>query len=199
MWQIEQSIFNKGIDLIAGVDEAGRGPLAGPVVAAAVIVPKFYKFKSKVNDSKKLSAAQRQKAFKEITSKCIYAFDVIDEKQIDEYNILRASLMAMAKAVDKLKQQPDWVLVDGQHKPDLVCPMLAVIKGDSKSISIASASIVAKVVRDRLMLELDKQYPAYGFASHKGYGTKSHLQAISDFGPCPVHRKSFQPIKGMLN
>ncbi|MBU1088005.1 MAG: ribonuclease HII [Candidatus Omnitrophica bacterium] len=198
MWRIEQSIFDQGSKFIAGVDEAGRGPLAGPVVAAAVIVPKYCCFDSKVTDSKKLSASQRQKAYEEIIAKCIYAYAVVGEKKIDEFNILQASLLAMANAVNKLSQKPDWVLVDGAHKPALAFPMQAIIKGDSLSISIASASIVAKVIRDSIMIELDQEYPQYGFAIHKGYGTKSHLQAISAYGPCPIHRKTFQPIKGIF-
>ena len=198
MWQIEQSIFEGGIELIAGVDEAGRGPLAGPVVAAAVMVPKGHVFESKVTDSKKLSASQRQRAYKEIRVKCVFAFAVVSEKQIDEYNILQASLLAMANAVNKLTKTPEWVLIDGTHKPNIKFPSQTIIQGDVKSISIAAASIVAKVVRDNLMLEYDKQYPEYGFASHKGYGTKSHLQAIFQFGSCPIHRKTFQPIKGIL-
>ncbi|MBU1045023.1 MAG: ribonuclease HII [Candidatus Omnitrophica bacterium] len=199
MWRIEQSIFDQGFESIAGVDEAGRGPLAGPVVAAAVIVPKFYEFSSKVTDSKKLSAAQRQRAYEEIIAKCIYAFAVVDENQIDKYNILQASLLAMADAIHNLSQKPEWVLIDGVHKPALEFPMQAIIKGDSLSISIASASIVAKVIRDSIMIELDREYPQYGFAIHKGYGTKSHLQSISAYGPCPIHRKTFQPIKGILS
>ncbi|MFH1062091.1 MAG: ribonuclease HII [Candidatus Omnitrophota bacterium] len=199
MWQIEQSVFDRGIELIAGVDEAGRGPLAGPVVAAAVIVPKAYIFESKVTDSKKLSAIQRQKAYKEITAKCVFAFAVVSEKQIDEYNILQASLLAMANAVNKLSKKPEWVLVDGTHKPNIIFPSQTIIQGDAKSISIAAASIVAKVVRDNLMRQMDNQYPQYGFAIHKGYGTKSHLQAISQYGPCPIHRKSFQPIKDLIS
>jgi ribonuclease HII len=199
VWQIEQSIFEQGIELIAGVDEAGRGPLAGPVVAAAVIVPKGYGFESKVTDSKKLSASQRQKAYQEIKAKCIYAFAVVDEKQIDILNILEASMLAMASAVNQLAKKPEWVLIDGISKPDITCSCQTIIKGDAKSISIASASIVAKVVRDNIMQELDKLYPQYGFAIHKGYGTKAHMQAISEYGPCPIHRKTFQPIKDILN
>jgi ribonuclease HII len=199
VWQIEQSIFDRGIELIAGVDEAGRGPLAGPVVAAAVIVPKGYSFESKVNDSKKLSASQRQKAYREIIAKCVFAFDLVSEKEIDKYNILQASLIAMANAVNKLNKAPEWVLVDGTHKPNIIFSCQTIIQGDAKSISIAAASIVAKVVRDDFMLQIDKQYPQYGFAVHKGYGTKSHLQAISQHGACPIHRKTFQPIKSMFN
>lgn len=197
MWEIEQGILDKGINIIAGVDEAGRGPWAGPVVAAAVIIPTGYAFKEHVTDSKKLTPLKRQKAFKEITENCEYAYAVVSEKDIDKDNILRASLNAMAIALSKLNQHPQWVLVDGPHKPQIENNCTAIIGGDSKSISIACASIVAKVTRDSLMLEYDKQYPEYGFASHKGYGTKAHRQAIMQFGPCPIHRRSFQPIKGL--
>ncbi len=198
MLQIEQRILNKGIDIIAGVDEAGRGPWAGPVVAAAVIIPLGYIFKEKITDSKKLSPLKRQKAFKEITENCDYAFAVVSEKDIDKGNILKASLNAMAIALSRLQRRPQWVLVDGPHKPPIEINCTAIIDGDAKSVSIACASIVAKVTRDNLMLEYDKQYPEYGFASHKGYGTKSHRQAIIKFGPCPIHRKSFNPVKGLL-
>ncbi|MFH1093197.1 MAG: ribonuclease HII [Candidatus Omnitrophota bacterium] len=198
MWEIEQGILDKGINIIAGVDEAGRGPWAGPVVAAAVIIPAGYAFKEKIADSKKLSLLKREKAFKEITENCDYAIAVVSEKDIDRENILRASLKAMAMALSRLKQCPQWVLVDGPYKPPIENNCTPIIDGDAKSLSIASASIVAKVTRDNLMLEYDKQYPVYGFASHKGYGTKAHRQAILQFGPCPIHRKSFQPIKGIL-
>jgi ribonuclease HII len=198
VWEIEKSIFDKGIELIAGVDEAGRGPLAGPVVAAAVIIPKGYEFKSKISDSKKLTSLQRQKAYDEIVFTCCYAFFVIGPKKIDEINILQASLSAMSQAVKNLSKKPQWLLIDGPHKPEIDIPAQAIINGDAKSISIASASIIAKVVRDNMMLDFDKEYPEYGFAAHKGYGTKSHRQAIIEHGPCPIHRKTFQPIRSML-
>ena len=198
MWEIEQRIRNIGIDIIAGVDEAGRGPWAGPVVAAAVIIPAEYAFKEKVTDSKKLSPLKRQKAFKEITENCDYAIAVVSEKDIDKENILKASLNAMAIALSRLQRRPQWVLVDGPYKPKIENNCTAIIGGDAKSISIACASIIAKVTRDDLMLEYDKQYPEYGFAGHKGYGTKAHRQAIMKFGPCLIHRRSFQPIKGLL-
>lgn len=198
MWEIEQGLLGKGINVIAGVDEAGRGPWAGPVVAAAVIIPRGYEFREKITDSKKLSLSKREKAFKEITENCDYAISVISEKEIDKQNILKASLNAMAVAVSRLKHNPQCVLVDGPHKPEIANNCLAIIGGDAKSLSIASASIVAKVTRDHQMCEYDKKYPEYGFAAHKGYGTKFHRQAIMKFGPCPIHRKSFQPVKGML-
>ncbi len=198
MWEIEQGIQNNGYSIIAGVDEAGRGPWAGPVVAAAVIIPAGYIFKEQIGDSKKLSLLKREKAFREITENCDYAIAVVSEKVIDRVNILKASLNAMAIAIGRLKQNPQWVLVDGPYKPQIKNNCTPVIGGDAKSISIASASILAKVSRDNLMLEYDKQYPEYGFASHKGYGTKIHRQAIMKFGPCLIHRRSFQPIKGLL-
>lgn len=198
MWDFEQDLFGKGIKIIAGVDEAGRGPLAGPVVAAAVIIPPGYVFKEKITDSKKISARLRQKAFEEITLNCSYAYSIVSEEAIDKDNILNAALKAMANALSKLIPQPEWILVDGPHKPPVTFPCTAIINGDSKSISVASASIIAKVIRDEIMLKFDEEYPQYGFAKHKGYGTKAHRQAIEKFGPCPIHRKSFQPIKKLL-
>jgi len=198
VWTIEQELFQKGITAIAGVDEAGRGPLAGPVVAAAVIIPRGYCFREKIADSKKLTAVRRQKAYQEIINSCHYAYALVDEKEIDKDNILNAALIAMRDAVYRLPAQPQWVLIDGPHRPDISYSCTAVINGDEKSISIACASIIAKVTRDNLMLAYDKVYPQYGFARHKGYGTKSHCQAIFTHGPCPIHRKSFQPIKNFL-
>lgn len=198
MWKIEETIFAQNINIIAGVDEAGRGPLAGPVVAAAVIIPKHFNFKQKINDSKKLTAAQRNKAFGEIKENCTFAYSIISEQDIDRDNILNSTLTAMAQAVGNLNIKPEWALIDGPHKPDINLPCTMIVGGDSQSISIACASIIAKVTRDNLMLEYDKMYPQYGFAKHKGYGTKSHCEAIMKYGPCPIHRKSFQPIKNML-
>jgi len=198
MRQFEENLFKQGIKNIAGVDEVGRGPLAGPVLAAAVIVPRLYQFKEKIRDSKKLSPQQRQKAFIEITRVCSYAYALNSVQNIDKYNILKASLMAMASAVNRLNLNPEWVLVDGMYKPEIKLPCTAIIAGDAKSISIASASIVAKIIRDNLMEQYDKIYPVYGFAKNKGYGTKEHKQALSKYGHCAIHRKTFQPIKSML-
>ncbi|MFH1459935.1 MAG: ribonuclease HII [Candidatus Omnitrophota bacterium] len=198
MWQLEKDLFARGVKNIAGVDEAGRGPLAGPVVAAAVIVTPNYLFKEKIADSKILTSLQREKAYQEITENSQFAYSIVDEKEIDTLNILQATLKAMQQAVDQLEPKPDWVLIDGPHTPNLNYPCSGIINGDAKSISIACASIIAKVVRDSLMREFDKIYPEYGFAQHKGYGTKAHTQAIFEHGPCPIHRRSFQPIKGML-
>ncbi|MBI4846807.1 MAG: ribonuclease HII [Candidatus Omnitrophica bacterium] len=197
MRELENDLFSRGIKHIAGVDEAGRGSLAGPVVAAAVIIPVGYEFKEKIADSKKLSAKQRQNAFQEITAACDYAYAVVGEEDIDKHNILNATLKAMAQAINKLSSKPGWVLVDGTFAPEVTCPCTVIIHGESKSISIAGASIIAKVIRDNLMLEYDQKYPEYGFSGHKGYGTKLHMQAIFKYGPCPIHRKSFQPIKSL--
>ncbi len=198
MWKFEEELFAKGINVIAGVDEAGRGPLAGPVAAAAVVIRRGYKFNQKIADSKELNARQRQKAFEEITNNCHFAYALVSEVDIDRDNILIAALKAMAEAVNKLAVKPDWVLIDGNRKPDISWPCTAIINGDSKSISIAAASIIAKVIRDNIMLEYDKEYPVYGFAKHKGYGTKAHREAIIQYGPCTIHRKTFQPIKNLL-
>ncbi|MBU2064068.1 MAG: ribonuclease HII [Candidatus Omnitrophica bacterium] len=198
VWKFEQDLVNKGITLIAGVDEAGRGPLAGPVVAAAVIIPPHYRFKTKIADSKKLSPKMRDAAFDEITGNCLYRYFLIGEKRIDKDNILNATLLAMKEAVERLIPKPEWVLIDGPHKPGISFPCTTIIDGDNLSVSIACASIVAKVVRDRRMREYDSLYPEYGFAGHKGYGTRAHLEAIVKHGPCPIHRKSFYPIKRLL-
>ena len=200
MWKLEQSLFDRGVNIVAGVDEAGRGPLAGPVVAGAVIVPAGREFSAKINDSKKLSAAQRRKAFREITETCCFAYAVIDREYIDKENILNAALAAMQEAVAKLERVPQYILVDGGIAPEFGgIQAEPVIGGDAKSISIACASIVAKVVRDNIMIDYDKQYPQYGFAAHKGYGTAEHRKAIEKFGPCEIHRRSFEPIKTIVS
>ncbi len=198
MWVIEQGLFDYGIAMIAGVDEAGRGPLAGPVVAAAVIVPRGCLFNAKIDDSKKLSAAQRQKACAEIKERCVISFAVVGEQEIDAGNILKATLTAMAKALSRLSVVPQWAIIDGSICPNTPVPCGAVVGADGKSISVACASIVAKVTRDDIMLAYDKIYPEYGFAAHKGYGTKTHCEALQKYGPCAIHRKSFQPIKSLL-
>jgi ribonuclease HII len=172
------------------VDEAGRGPLAGPVVAGAVIL-KSLRFSSTVDDSKKLSAKKRQTAYREILKKAAVGVGIVGEKEIDRINIYRATLRAMELAVSNLTIPPDYIIVDGNMKLAAVCPVECIVGGDGKSLSIAAASIVAKVTRDRLMLEYHKKYPQYGFARHKGYGTAGHKAAIRKNGPCPIHRKSF--------
>jgi len=191
----ERKLKKKGINFIIGVDEAGRGPLAGPVVAAAVVLKK-QSFKSCINDSKKLTPLQRDKAFSEIIKSSIFGISIIDEKIIDRINILEATRLSMQRAVKSLTKKiksPGRIhaIVDGNMSLDLDCPYSSIVKGDSKSLTIAAASILAKVTRDRMMLEYDKIYPEYGFAKHKGYPTKAHRNILKDIGPSLIHRKSF--------
>lgn len=193
----ERKISNSGYTRIAGVDEAGRGPLAGPVVAGAVIL-KDFKFKERIDDSKKLSAKKREKAYREIFKKSIVGVGIVDEKTIDDINIYQATKKAMQLAIANLGIAPDYVIVDGKMKITTKCPLRCIVSGDSKSLSIAAASIVAKVTRDRLMVEYDLVYPQYGFARHKGYGTKAHIEALNNHGPSPIHRNSFQPVKNLI-
>lgn len=181
---------------IAGVDEAGRGPLAGPVVAGACII-KDRNFTEDIDDSKKLSPKKRERAFHEIMDKCFVGIGIVDEKVIDEINIYRATIRAMELAIADLSIPPDYVIVDGRVRLVTRCPIKCIIGGDSKSLSIAAASIMAKVTRDRLMLKYDELFPQYGFAKHKGYGTKSHMSALAKHGPSPIHRFSFQPVKNL--
>ena len=199
MLEYELLYMNKGYKAICGVDEAGRGPLAGPVYAAAVILHEGQVIDG-VNDSKKLSEKKREQLFdeicKEAVSFCIASASV---EEIEQTDILKASLLAMKRAVEGLPQKADIALVDGNQKPNLLIDTVTVIKGDSLSMSIAAASILAKVSRDRYMLELDKEYPQYQFAKHKGYGTKLHTELIIEFGPSKVHRKKFlRKITGSL-
>lgn len=191
LWQIEHECFADGCSVICGVDEAGRGPLAGPVCAAAVVLPRDLDIPG-LNDSKKLTDKKRRELYDIITAQALaYGVALVDEKIIDEINILQATFLAMERAVAQLSVKPDLALVDGNREPSLPVPVKTVIKGDSLSASIAAASILAKVTRDRLMEELDETYPVYGFAVHKGYGTKRHYKALTEFGPCPVHRMTF--------
>ena len=173
---------------VLGVDEAGRGPLAGAVVAGAVIIPEYFSEFDEINDSKKLTEKKREKLFEIIMEKCIVGIGISDEKEIDEVNILNATFSAMRKAIDQIteKAEFDVVLVDGNHKIKGYSG-----KGDAKSLSIAAASIVAKVTRDRMMVEIDREFPEYKFAKHKGYGTKLHREILLEKGPCRYHRKSF--------
>ena len=179
---------------VLGVDEAGRGPLAGAVVAGAVIIPEYFSELDEINDSKKLTEKKREKLFEIILEKCIVGIGISDEKEIDEVNILNATFSAMRKAISQVteKAEFDVVLVDGNHKiKGYMGKQEEVIKGDAKSLSIAAASIVAKVTRDRMMLEVAKEFPEYNFAKHKGYGTKLHREILLEKGPCKYHRKSF--------
>ena len=190
LWEIERNCYAGGFDLVCGIDEAGRGPLAGPVCAAAVILPRDTQIEG-LNDSKKLSDAKRRSLYDIITREA-YAYGVAfaSEAEIDEVNILNATFLAMERAVASLGLQPDIALVDGNRRPPLGMPVQIIVGGDGLSASIAAASILAKVTRDRWMEELDGQYPQYGFAVHKGYGTKRHYAALTEFGPCPIHRRS---------
>ena len=194
----ETRLKREGFNLIAGVDEAGRGPLAGPVVAAACILPKGALFEN-LNDSKKLSAQQREKLYVQITSHpdLIYGVGIIDVETIDRINILQATFLAMQRAVESLKIAPDYILIDGNQLPHFKIPTESLVAGDALSVSIAAASILAKVTRDRIMLEFDGKYPKYGFKRHKGYATTQHVEAIKAHGPCPIHRRSFDPVRSM--
>ena len=191
MWEIENSYFEKGIQLICGVDEAGRGPLAGPVCAAAVILPANTNIPG-LNDSKKLSDKRRRELFPIIQNVAIsYAVAFADHKEVDTRNILQATYLAMDKAIARLSVKPDLVLIDGNRSKDFGLPVQTVIHGDSLSANIAAASILAKVTRDDYMLQVAKEYPEYSFEIHKGYGTKMHYQALEKFGPSPIHRMTF--------
>lgn len=189
----EEKLKNKGFLLIAGIDEAGRGPLAGPVVASAVILNKF-KFKAKITDSKLLSPQKRTEAYLEIMDKATVGIGVVGADVIDRINIYRATILAMEQAVKNLKLPPDYLLIDGNIKLSTNIPQESLIKGELQSISIASASIIAKVTRDKIMTIYDRFIPHFGFKKHKGYGTKDHYLALNRIGPSPLHRKSFNLI-----
>jgi len=192
----EKKVHKTGARVVAGIDEAGRGPLAGPVVAAAAILPPKFRHKT-LNDSKQLSEAQRNEIYAELTAnpEFHWAVGISDVDVIDHYNILRATWRAMQLALDGLTVHPDHVLVDGLRVPLIGATQTAIVKGDAKSFSIAAASVVAKVTRDRMMLIIHEQFPQYNFARHKGYGTPEHLAALGQYGPSPVHRKSFAPVR----
>lgn len=195
--EYENKAYSKGFDIVCGVDEAGRGPLAGPVYAAAVILPPGYIVEG-VNDSKKLSEKKRDLLFDRIVDECLcYNIGIATEKEIDEINILQATFLAMRRAVDGLDLKPDIALIDGNKKPGLDIEEWDIIKGDGKSANIAAASILAKVSRDRYMLEMAEKYPQYQFEKHKGYGTKLHYEMIEKYGISPIHRKTF--LKKILN
>lgn len=191
MWEIEQEFFDQGVSLICGVDEAGRGPLAGPVCAAAVILPKYLEIPG-LTDSKKLSDKRRRELFPEIQRHALaYGIGFASEGEIDEVNILQATFLAMERALSQLSVRPELALIDGNREKDFGIPVKTVVKGDSLSANIAAASILAKVSRDDWMLEAAGKYPEYGFEVHKGYGTKAHYEALRQYGPCPIHRQSF--------
>ncbi len=190
----ENRIRAEGFERIAGVDEAGRGPLAGPVVAAAVILSRN-SYPRGIRDSKQLSPKQREDLFYRICEKAeAVGIGIISEKVIDRVNILKATHLAMRRAVSSLELKPDFVLIDGIVAPKTGFPQKAIVDGDARSITIAAASIIAKVARDRIMVEQDGIYPQYGFAQHKGYGTRSHLENLAKYGPCLIHRLSFRPV-----
>jgi ribonuclease HII len=191
----ETALHARGHQRIAGVDEAGRGPLAGPVAAAAVILPRGFSCPG-LDDSKKMSAARREALYERLTggTDIAWAVATADCEEIDRLNILRATHLAMRRAVEALDPRPDHCLIDGLPVRDFPFPHDAIVKGDGLSLSIAAASIIAKVTRDRLMLEIDREYPQFGFAKHQGYGTKAHLEALRNHGPCRHHRRSFQPV-----
>ena len=191
LWLYEHAAAQEGFRCICGIDEAGRGPLAGPVCAAAVVLPPDAEIDG-LNDSKKLTDKKRRALYDVITAQALaYGIAFADEKEIDEINILQAAFLAMRRAFERLGVQPDLALIDGNRAPGLPCAERTIVGGDGKSASIAAASILAKVTRDRLMENYDVQYPQYGFAVHKGYGTKRHYAALHEYGPCPIHRTTF--------
>ena len=191
MWEIENSLYSEDIRMICGVDEAGRGPLAGPVCAAAVILPKGLEIPG-LTDSKKLTDKKRRELFPVIQEQAIaWGIGFATEQEIDEINILQATFLAMQRALDQLSVKPDLVLIDGNREKDFGLPVKTVVKGDSLSANIAAASVLAKVTRDNLMVELAETYPQYGFEIHKGYGTKAHYTALREHGASPIHRMTF--------
>lgn len=194
----ESKAASLGHSVIAGLDEAGVGPWAGPVVASAVII-RGELLEARVDDSKKLTPKMREKAFDCIIESFFVGVGIVDNETIDEVNIFEATRIAMEKALRALETSPDYLLIDGRVKLDVKQPAMNIIGGDGKSYSIACASIISKVTRDRIMEDYDKRYPQYGFKRHKGYGTKEHQEALETFGPCPIHRKSYSPIKRLLN
>lgn len=206
MLSFEQAAWADGCRRVAGVDEAGRGPLAGPVVAAAVVADRKFLEREQcgqlqqLNDSKKITARRRDLFFALLTQSPFVRVGVacVGVEEIDHVNILRATHLAMARALGKLNPLPDRALVDGLPVPGLPCPSLSIVKGDGKSLLIAAASVIAKVTRDRFMQELDASYPQYGFARHKGYGTRDHVAALREHGPCAQHRRSFAPVRAAL-
>ncbi len=191
LWEIENALYSDEITSICGVDEAGRGPLAGPVCAAAVILPNGIEIPG-LNDSKKLTDKKRRELFPLIQEKAIaYGIAFASEKEIDELNILQATFLAMQRAIDQLEGKADFALIDGNREKDFGIPVMTVVKGDSRSANIAAASVLAKVTRDDLMLKMAETYPEYHFEVHKGYGTKAHYEVLRSHGPSPIHRMTF--------
>ncbi len=191
MWEIEKRYFAQGVTTICGVDEAGRGPLAGPVCAAAVILPAGLEIPG-LNDSKKLSDKRRRELAPLIREKAVaYGVAFASHEEIDQYNILQATFLAMERALAQLKVKPELALIDGNRQKDFGINVETVVKGDSLSANIAAASVLAKVARDDCMLDMAEKYPGYGFEIHKGYGTKAHYEALRTYGPCPIHRQTF--------
>ncbi len=198
LYEYENELYKKGINLIGGIDEVGRGPLIGPVVAACVILPKNYKLEG-LTDSKKLSEKKRDKFYNILMKDAVsIGIGIVDEKEIDELNIYQATKKAMAQAVDNMKIKPEHILVDAMPL-ELDIPTTSIIKGDAKSITIAAASVIAKVTRDRMMYELDEKYPMYDLKHNKGYPTKNHLDALKKYGITKYHRLSYGPVKECCN
>lgn len=198
LYQYEKQLWNNGIDYVAGMDEVGRGPLIGPVVTACVILPKDFVLEG-LTDSKKLSEKKREEFYDYIVEHALsIGIGMMDEKVIDEVNIYEATKLAMYQAVANSKIKPQHILIDAMKLEKLEMPSTSIIKGDAKSISIAAASVIAKVTRDRMMIELDRKYPMYGFKSHKGYPTKKHIEAIEKYGLIDGYRKTFKPISEMI-
>ena len=199
MTYYENELYNQGYVSIAGVDEAGRGPLAGPVVASACILKNNFLLKD-LNDSKKLSSIKRKQLFNNLiaSKEVIYSIGIVDAKVIDEINVLEATFKAMIEAINLLEEKPDFLLIDGNQLPSIDIPKKGLIKGDTLSLSIAAASIIAKQIRDDIMEKYHKVWPKYDFLNHKGYGTKRHKEAIEKYGICEIHRTSFEPIKSMI-
>ena len=200
LYEYENALYKKGYKYIGGTDEAGRGPLFGPVVAACCVLPHNFKLDG-LTDSKQLSEKKREECFEYIKNNCLaYGIGIVDNKEIDRINIYEASRKAMMIAIEEasLKLKPDYILTDAMPLPDLNIECLSIIKGDAKSISIAAASVIAKVTRDHLMYEVDKKYPEYGFKSHKGYPTKKHIEAINRYGLIDGYRLTYKPVKDLI-
>ncbi len=196
--KFESELWQQGFELIAGVDEAGVGPLAGPVVAGAAILPRDYKLRE-LNDSKKLDEATRDQLAERIKTDCIaWSIGIAEVEEIDQMNIYHAGLLAMRRAIEGLRVAPNFVLVDARKIPELNMPQRGIVRGDSLSASIAAASILAKTTRDAMMFELDRQFPGYGLAGHKGYPTPEHFAALKKLGASPAHRRSFRPVREVL-